>query len=133
MNNFKYKLQQFMMGRYGTDRFNQFLMILELVCIVLSMFGLRPLFGVALVLIVYIYFRMFSKNIQKRAAENQKYLNIEWKVRCRIMKFKSECEQRKHYHIYKCPKCGQKLRVPRGKGKIIVTCKRCGHEFNKKS
>lgn len=133
MNNFRYKFQQFMIGRYGTDRFNQFLMILEMFFLVLSMLGLRPVFLAALALLIYIYFRMFSKNISKRAAENQKYLNIEWKVRSRWAKMKSNHAQRKRYHIYKCPKCRQKLRIPRGKGKIVITCRKCGYEFIKKS
>lgn len=133
MNNLKYKFQRFMTGRYGTDRFNQFLMILEMAFLVLSMFGLRPLFWVAIAILVYIYFRMFSKNIAKRAAENQKYLNIEWKLRSRLAQMKSRRAQRKQYHIYKCPKCRQKLRIPRGRGKIVITCRKCGHEFTKKS
>ncbi|MCD7836316.1 MAG: hypothetical protein LUG83_06665 [Lachnospiraceae bacterium] len=133
MNNLRYKFQQFMTGRYGTDRFNQFLMLLEIFFLILSMLGLRPVFWIAIVLMIYIYFRMFSRNIAKRAAENQKYLNIEWKLRSRLAQMKSRRAQRKQYHIYKCPECGQKLRIPRGRGKIVITCRKCGHEFTKKS
>lgn len=133
MKNFIYKFQQFMIGRYGTDRFNQFLMILEIFFLILSMIGFRPMFFVALALMIYTYFRMISKNISKRAAENQKYLTVEWKVRSWWAKMKSRRAQRKQYHIYKCPKCRQKLRIPRGRGKIVITCKKCGNEFIKKS
>lgn len=133
MNNLKYKFQRFMTGRYGTDRFNQFLMVLEMAFLVLSMFGLRPLFWAAIAILVYIYFRMFSKNIAKRTAENQKYLNLEWKLRSRLAQMKSRRARRKQYHIYRCPKCRQKLRIPRGRGRIVITCRKCGHEFTKKS
>lgn len=70
----KEKLQRFMWGRYGNDRFNQFLMIVALVCLALSFFGLRIFYVLALALLVYVYYRMFSRNMSKRSAENQWYL-----------------------------------------------------------
>lgn len=77
----KEKLQRFMCGRYGNDRFNQFLMIVALVCLALSFFGLRIFYVLALALLVYAYYRMFSKDLSKRSAENQWYLKKEMKVR----------------------------------------------------
>lgn len=77
----KEKLQRFMWGRYGNDRFNQFLMIVALVCLALSFFGLRIFYVLALALLVYVYYRMFSRNMSKRSAENQWYLKKEMKVR----------------------------------------------------
>lgn len=77
----KEKLQRFMWGRYGNDRFNQFLMIVALVCLALSFFGLRIFYVLALALLVYAYYRMFSKDLSKRSAENQWYLKKEMKVR----------------------------------------------------
>ena len=65
----KEKLQRFMWGRYGNDRFNQFLMIVALVCLALSFFGLRIFYVLALALLVYAYYRMFSKDLSKRSAE----------------------------------------------------------------
>ena len=62
----KEKLQRFMWGRYGNDRFNQFLMIVALVCLALSFFGLRIFYVLALALLVYAYYRMFSKDLSKR-------------------------------------------------------------------
>lgn len=76
----KEKLQRFMWGRYGNDRFNQFLMIVALVCLALSFFGLRIFYVLALALLVYVYYRMFSRNMSKRSAENQWYLKKE--MRC---------------------------------------------------
>lgn len=129
----KEKLQRFMWGRYGNDRFNQFLMIVALVCLTLSFFGLRIFYVLALALLIYVYYRMFSKNLSKRSAENQWYLRKEMKVRRWWQQKKKAFAQRKEYRIYKCPKCGQKLRVPRGKGKIAIRCRKCGEEFIRKT
>ena len=65
----KEKLQRFMWGRYGNDRFNQFLMIVALVCLALSFFGLRIFYVLALALLVYVYYRMFSRNMSKKCGE----------------------------------------------------------------
>ena len=128
------KFQQFMSGRYGADQLSRLLMVITLVVLVLSMFRpLRFLYIVAMVLLVYTYFRMFSRNVEKRYAENQKYLN--WKYRLVVKKDqrKKRWAQRKTYHFYKCPNCKQTVRVPRGKGKICITCPKCRTEFIKKS
>ena len=124
----KEKLQRFMWGRYGNDRFNQFLMIVALVCLALSFFGLRIFYVLALALLVYVYYRMFSRNMSKRSAENQWYLKKEMKVRRKKL-----FTGHRDYKIFKCPKCGQKLRVPRHKGKIAIHCRKCGEEFIRKT
>ena len=125
------KFQQFMSGRYGADQLSRLLMVITLVVLVLSMFRpLRFLYIVAMVLLVYTYFRMFSRNVEKRYAENQKYLN--WKYRLVVKKDqrKKRWAQRKTYHFYKCPNCKQTVRVPKG---ICITCPKCRTEFVKKS
>ena len=127
------KLSRFMQGRYGNDRFNQVLMITALVCMVLSFLGLNIFYTIALILMVYAYFRMFSRKIYQRAAENQKYLQQEMKLRNWFAGQKRLLAQRKTHHIYKCPSCKQKLRVPRGRGRIEIRCKKCGTTFIKKS
>lgn len=127
------KLQRFMWGRYGNDRFNQFLMVCAMVSIVLSFFLGQFFYLLSFAVMIYAYFRMFSKNISKRSAENQKYLSREMKVRNRFAKKKKEFSQRKVYHIYKCPNCKQKIRVPRGRGRIAISCRKCGVEFVRKS
>ena len=129
----KEKLQRFMWGRYGNDRFNQFLMIVALVCLALSFFGLRIFYVLALALLVYVYYRMFSRNIPKRYAENQKYLNYRYQMAVKWNRFKKHLAQRKNYRFYKCPQCKQKVRVPKGRGKICITCPKCRTEFVKKS
>ena len=87
----------------------------------------------AVAVMIYAYFRMFSKNIAKRSAENQWYLQKELKVKGFFQKKKRKLQSRKQYHIYKCPNCKQKIRVPRGRGKIAITCRKCGNEFIRKS
>ena len=129
----KEKLQRFMWGRYGNDRFNQFLMIVALVCLALSFFCLRIFYVLALALLVYVYYRMFSRNMSKRSAENQWYLKKEMKVRSWWQRRKQLFAGRKDYKIFKGPKCGQKLRVPRHKGKIAIHCRKCGEEFIRKT
>ena len=86
-----------------------------------------------LVLLVYVYFRMFSRNIQKRYEENVKYLQMKGRIVSVFQKEKRMAQDRKVNHIYKCPSCKQKIRVPRGKGKICITCPKCRTEFTKKS
>ncbi len=129
----KEKIQRFMWGRYGIDRFNRFLLTCAVIFMILSMTGVGFFYAVATVLMAYTYFRIFSRNIDKRSAENQRYLKWEMKVRGFFLKKKKELSQRKMYHIYKCPKCGQKIRVPRGRGKIAVSCRKCGTEFIRRS
>ena len=128
-----------MLGRYGVDQFAKFTMGVALVSIVLAIFvntgssagSLLDMLG--LVAIVYTYFRIFSRNISKRAQENQKYLSATAKLRQRLNKEKNMMKQRKDYHIYTCPSCGQKVRIPRGKGKIEISCPKCHSKFVKRS
>ncbi len=129
----KEKLARFMYGRYGVDQFGRFLMGVVMVLLILSIFGPRLFYILAIGLMVYAYYRMFSKQIYKRSGENQKYLQYEWKVKGWFGKKKRELKQLKTHHIYKCPNCRQKIRVPRGRGRIAITCKKCGNEFIKKS
>jgi len=89
------------------------------------------LFGMAA--IVYTYFRIFSKNISKRYQENQKYLQMTDKLRARFQKEKRMMSQRKDYHIYSCPGCGQKIRIPRGGfKKVEIECPKCHTKFIKR-
>ncbi len=127
------KFARFMMGRYGNDRLNQSLMILALVLLVLSWFTTDAFYMVAILVMIYAYYRMFSRDIYKRSGENQKYLQWEYKMKGKLNKKKKELAQLKTHHIYKCPNCKQKIRVPRGRGKIAISCRKCGTEFIKKS
>ena len=128
------RFQQFMYGRYGMDQLNRFLSTVALIILVVSMFIRRPIVEiVALALLFWCYYRMFSKNISKRYAENQKYLGYTQKIRSRFTREKNMMEQRKTHHIYTCPGCGQKIRIPRGKGqKVEIECPKCHEKFIKR-
>lgn len=135
----KEKFYRFMQGRYGVDQFSKFTMGAALVFIILSMFFSKAGFmgvlldTIGLAALVYTYFRMLSKNVSKRYAENQKYLALSSKWRMRLNREINLMKQRKDYHIYSCPGCGQKIRMPRGKGKIEISCPKCHTKFVKKS
>lgn len=133
-NQLKIKLQQFMTGRYGSDQLSRFMLGVILIIMLVSMFlrsGVLNFIIMALLAVCYI--RMFSKNHQKRYAENQKFLNVKYKITGRFGNLRRDISQRKTHHIYHCPSCGQKIRIPRGKGKICVTCPKCRTEFTKRS
>lgn len=133
-NNWKNKMMQFMQGRYGADQMGQMLSAVSMVFLIISLFSRNQAwFLLAVIGIVYNYFRMFSKNISKRYAENQKYLKMTAGIWRRLASWKSQLAQRKIYHIYRCPGCKQKIRVPRGRGKIEIRCPKCNTRFVKKS
>lgn len=123
-----------MQGRYGADQMGQMLSAVSMVFLIISLFSRNQVwFLLAVIGIVYNYFRMFSKNISKRYAENQKYLTMTAGIRRKLASWKSQLAQRKIYHIYRCPGCKQKIRVPRGRGKIEIRCPKCNTRFVKKS
>ena len=132
--NFKEKFARFMMGRNGFDQLTQFLNTLVLILFVVSLFTKWTLlYYVAIALLIYMYFRVFSKNTPKRYAENQKFCNLRYDAAIKWNNKKKEWEQRKIYRFYRCPICNQKVRVPKGRGKICITCPKCRAEFVKKS
>ncbi len=130
LNKIKTKLCNFMRGRYGVDQLGQTLMWLSFIVLLPSIFitsNVRYIFNLLFWLIIfYEYFRMFSKNIYKRQAENNWYVN-------KVNYLKTRFKQRKTYRFYNCPKCKTHLRVPRGAGNITITCKKCGHQFDRKA
>lgn len=130
----KQKIQHFMMGRYGADQLGQLLLGCSVVLLLISLFTRLDIFYIlALGLMGYEYYRMMSKQVERRFAENQKYLNWRYQLVVKWNRKKKHFKQRKVYHFYKCPSCKQKVRVPKGKGKICITCPKCKTEFIKKS
>lgn len=127
------KMMRFMQGRYGNDRLGQVMLMLALICMVLSLFRIPFISTVGLVVLILTYYRMFSRQIGKRAAENQKYLTLEWKLRVRLQKRKQAMAQSRTHRIFRCPKCRQKIRVPRHRGRIAISCRKCGTEFIRKT
>ena len=131
------KLAKLMYGRYGVDQLGRSMLIFALVLCVLSLFVPRRLSGIiyyiSLILIILMYIRMFSKNIQKRYQENNKYLSLKASFLRKFQREKEIFSQRRFYHFYRCPRCRQRIRIPRGNGRIEIRCPKCSQTFIKKS
>ncbi len=107
------RLQRFMAGRYGVDKMNQVLSVCSLILIVFGIFfKVSLLYWVGLAVINYIYFRMLSKDIPRRYAENQAFLQQYYRLTGWFTGKKQSMERNNGYRIYKCPQCRQKVRVP---------------------
>lgn len=160
------RFRQFMTGRYGSDNLSRFMLGLAFVCLILNLF-LRSrtwVFSVLVwILLILVYLRMFSRNVQARYNENTRYLMLKEKIAGFFRgkrggsgssssygsygsgsyggyqsggsstgtrtggRYRSDKEHR----IFRCPKCSQRVRVPRGRGMIEITCPRCGSTFRK--
>lgn len=132
--NLREKLIRFMTGRYGLDSLGKCILVIAIIISLLAPFFRSELMNLlAWALLIYTYFRIFSKNIYKRYAENQAYLVKTAKIRHLFTKQKNMMKQRKTHHIYKCPTCKQKIRIPKGKGKIEIRCPKCYTTFIKNS
>lgn len=134
----KERIRRFMMGRYGFDSYSKFLLVVALVGVMLSSFNQRHFIGVVFYFIgwgamIYSFYRALSRDTSKRAYENQQYLKKSAGIRSKFNNLPNDMQQRKMYHIYKCPKCKQKIRIPRGKGRIEIRCPKCGETFIKNS
>ncbi len=130
----KEKLIRLMYGRYGMDSLGRFTIIAGLIVMILAGWNNSMILSLlSWACIIYSYFRMFSRNIYKRSSENQWYLNKTYKVRTAFYKQKNLMIQRRTHHIYKCPACRQKIRIPKGKGRIEIRCPKCSSTFIKNS
>lgn len=130
----KTKILQFMSGRYGNDQLNRFLSVAGLVFAMLAIvFGRTGastlLWLIAVALIAAVYVRMLSRNIYKRSDENTRYLRRKNSTVRAFNLRKERWKQRKSYRFFTCPSCHTTLRVPRGKGKINIVCRKCGNSF----
>ena len=126
-------IQRFMYGRYGNDYLNLFLVGLYLLLYLVFLFtGLDILYLISFALLAVTLFRMLSRNIERRGMENAKFMRAAGPV-IRWLHLRRTIRRDKEHVYFKCPSCGQQLRVPRGKGKITVTCRGCGASFQEKS
>ena len=138
MNRSREKLQRFMIGRYGMDQLGRFLFGVLCVLVVLNLFirfgPLGLLVNVLeLAVIILLYFRMFSRNVNRRWQENQAYLRMQFYVSEYFKKLRFRFSEGRKYRIFKCPSCGQKVRIPRGHGRVSIHCPKCGTDFIKRS
>lgn len=133
MNRLREKFARFMQGRYGVDDLGRFLSYALLALILISFFWRSSLLNILIwVCLIYSYYRMFSRDYSRRYAENQKFLQWKSKLMSRTKGGFSKTSDRSH-RIFKCPACGQKVRVPKGKGKISIHCPKCQNDFIKRS
>lgn len=119
-------LQRFMTGRYGTDKLNTLLLGMGLACCLVAMFVLNIWVRLMLTVLSYGFmfwamFRFLSRNTYKRYQENRKYLLLVERIKDR------------EHRYFTCARCKQTVRVPRKKGKIAITCPKCGEKFVKKT
>jgi uncharacterized paraquat-inducible protein A len=127
-------LKNFMAGRYGGDQLSMALLILSIILTLVARLAQFPILGFfSYIPIGIVLFRMFSRNISKRSMENYKFFMVLSPVYEWLKKFQNNRKDAKTHKRYKCPTCNIQLRVPRGKGKIIITCPKCKTQFTKKT
>lgn len=133
MNDWRNKLINFMAGRYGPDNLNKFLQRFAVALWLVGFFlNSEILKKLAFAFFLIFLYRFFSKNYNQRYNENQIYLKYAEKLTFKKAQFKEKREYKKTHKIFKCPKCKKSLSVPKGKGKIEISCP-CGHRFCKKT
>ncbi len=131
-------IARIMAGRNGPDHLNRFLSVVFLILSVGSMFVRNPrlasvLYTLSMALFFYVMFRMLSRNIYRRQQENGAYLRERYKITSWWNGLRDRWAQRKDYKFYKCPSCRTRLRVPRGKGKLNIVCRKCGTSFQRRT
>ena len=127
-------LSRFMSGRYGADQLGMSMLWTSLIMSIVGSFAKAPVLTLlADALLIYMFFRMLSKNRYKRQHENQMYLQKTYTVRKGVSEWINRVKNSKKYRYFTCPQCKKRLRVPRGVGSITITCKGCGNKFDKKA
>ena len=127
-------LRNFMVGRYGPDQLYFALFFTAIIlAIIASITGLGIISVISYLLLIIAFFRLLSKNIYKRRAENDRFLRFWWPVKMWFRNRFSRLKCSKTHCFFRCPGCRNVLRVPRGKGKIQITCPKCGQRFEKKT
>ena len=127
-------LKKLFYGRYGSDPFSIALLGLSLVLNIISTVCRLEILGtISFIPALYCLFRMFSKNIPARQAENRWFLRWFVPMWSKIKNIARRVKDCRKYRYFKCPTCKSELRVPKGKGSILITCPKCSTKFKKKS
>lgn len=132
-------LRRFMYGRYGNDQLSTFTFVLYIILVLFQMAFRKTAAGPVLMVLSYLvviayFFRCFSKNIYRRQRENQRFLQLWNPVKNYVRFWKLRFRERNGVKkLFRCPKCHQTVRVPKGKGKIAITCPKCRVEFVKRT
>ena len=132
MNVMMQRIRNFMIGRYGVDQLMFALWILYFILVLVARFTTPWLQLAALAVLFYLIWRMFSRNGYARSRENEKFLAIWRPIPNWFRKMRDRARDTEHRY-FKCPACKATLRLPRGKGKIAITCPRCQKEFVKRT
>ena len=128
------KLRSFLMGRYGPDQLYIAMFVTAGVLgLVSAVTGFGPLYYVALVLLLLAAFRAWSRNIPARRRENDRFLTLWMPVKNKVTGWFRRLRDLPHYRFFRCPGCKNLLRVPRKKGKVQISCPRCGERFIRKT
>ncbi len=123
----------FMRGRYGVDLLSFALIIIgAILTFVGSVFNLLPVYLIACLIYLYCFFRMFSRNIEARKKEYAIFMKVWGPIQKKSRQRQQRAQDTTHSY-FKCPKCKQQVRVPKGAGKIDITCPKCLYVFRKKS
>ena len=131
------KIANFMQGRNGQDPLNGFLLVVSVAFVLLG--RLIPGFLGALLWLLGIFalglcwFRLLSRNLSRRQMENSRFLQLRYRVSGKLRCARTRWAQRREYRFFTCPSCRTTLRVPRGRGKIRIVCRKCGSSFTRKS
>lgn len=134
-----YKFNLFMQGRNGMDDLAKAESVVLWIVLIAMLFLSRvPVASLVCnvlfwVILIHMYFRVFSKNLNKRYQENNWYRDLRYKAAVRRDRRKKERVQKGAYRFFSCPKCKQRVRVPKGRGKICITCPKCRMEFVKRT
>lgn len=141
----KQTLRSFMNGRNGTDHLSLALLWGGLICYLLSSilgsFVNRPLLAIVSMLFSFAglvayglcIYRMFSRDLDKRRAENRRYVTFMERQKKKRNQAANRFRNRKVYKYFKCPGCKAWLRLKRGSGVVTITCSRCHTSFTQKS
>src|SRR5690554_6205892 len=128
------EFQKFMYGRYGVDQLTVLILVVSLVITVLAgilkLPGLQILYYVGVIVSLY---RILSRDLVKRRKENHVFLQKTRGITSWSRTQKKMVGEKKTHRHFKCPNCKQRLRVPRGKGNVKITCTRCGEQFSRKT
>lgn len=126
--------RKFMTGRYGVDQLSNLILILSIILMIIGGTGKIQLLNyIGMALLLYNYYRVFSKDLNRRYQENMVYLRYTNNVRGKVNGLKNRLKQSRTHKFFKCPSCSKQLKVPKGKGKINITCPHCKERFEARS
>lgn len=122
--------KKFMNGRYGGDQFSMVLLVTSILLMIIGrLTGLSLFIFISYIPLIFSIYRMFSKDIAKRRMENYKFSIFISPIYSKYKKMQRRFKERKTYKYFKCPNCHTELRLPKGKGRIKITCPKCKEKF----